>query len=57
MFNLLRSNTRALGNDRRGVTIIEYALIVALIGVALIPSLTTLRSNISTEFAHIGNSL
>jgi len=48
---------RALRSDKRGVTIIEYALLAALIGVALISAMSTLQGKISTEFSTIGTSL
>ena len=40
-----------------GVTMIEYALIAALVGVAAILTLTTLGTNISTKFTSIGTSV
>lgn len=40
-----------------GVTMIEYALIAALIGVAAITALTTLGGNISTKFTTIGTKV
>ncbi len=40
-----------------GVTMIEYALIAALVGVAAIVALTTLGGNISTKFTGIGTSV
>jgi len=44
-------------NRQAGVTMIEYALIAALVGVAAITALTTLGSNISTKFTGIGTSV
>jgi pilus assembly protein Flp/PilA len=40
-----------------GVTMIEYALIAALVGVAAIIALTTLGGNISTKFTSIGTQV
>jgi pilus assembly protein Flp/PilA len=40
-----------------GVTMIEYALIAALVGVAAIIALTTLGGNISTKFTSIGTEV
>ncbi len=45
---------RALRSDKQGVTIIEYALLAALIRVALVTALGTLQGKISTEFLTIG---
>ena len=47
----------ALRSDKRAVTIIEYALIAALIGVALVASLSSLKSNISSSLSTIGTKL
>ena len=47
----------ALRNDKRGVTIIEYALLAALIGIALVAALGTLKGSISTAFSTIGTDL
>jgi pilus assembly protein Flp/PilA len=44
-------------NGQSGVTMIEYALIAALVGVAAIVALTTLGGNISTKFTSIGTSV
>lgn len=44
-------------NDRRGVTIIEYGLLAALIGVALAASLTGLKTTIASTFTSIGSAL
>ncbi|NBU59593.1 MAG: Flp family type IVb pilin [Betaproteobacteria bacterium] len=40
-----------------GVTMIEYALIAALVGVAAIIALTALGGNISTKFTSIGTAV
>ncbi|MFZ4498439.1 MAG: Flp family type IVb pilin [Burkholderiales bacterium] len=44
-------------NRQAGVTMIEYALIAALVGVAAIIALTTLGGNISTKFTSIGTAV
>jgi Flp pilus assembly pilin Flp len=46
-----------LQTDKRAVTIIEYALLAALIGLALVTSLTGLTTKISTVFTNIGTDL
>lgn len=46
-----------LRNDKRGVTIIEYGLLAALIGVALAASLTSLKTTIAATFTSIGAAL
>ncbi len=47
----------ALRSDKRGVTIIEYAMLAALVAVALATSLSTLSGKVSNTFATIGSSL
>jgi pilus assembly protein Flp/PilA len=49
----LRNNLRALINDERGVTAIEYGLIAALVAVVIIGSVTTLGTNLSSTFSTI----
>jgi pilus assembly protein Flp/PilA len=56
LFRILQA-FEALRSDKRAVTIIEYALIAALIGVALVASLSTLKSNISSSLSTIGTNL
>lgn len=43
--------------NRKGVTAIEYALMAALIAVALVTATTTLKNSIATTFNNIGNAL
>jgi pilus assembly protein Flp/PilA len=43
--------------SQKGVTIIEYALLGALIAAALVASLTTLKTNIATLFTTIGTAI
>jgi pilus assembly protein Flp/PilA len=43
--------------DESGATAIEYALIAALIALAIISGATSLGSAISTKFTSIGTSL
>jgi pilus assembly protein Flp/PilA len=43
--------------DRRGVTIIEYGLLAALIAVALIGAISALTSGLSTTFSTITSQL
>jgi len=44
-------------SKQAGVTMIEYALIAALVGVAAIVALTTLGTDIKTKFTNIGTSV
>jgi pilus assembly protein Flp/PilA len=44
-------------SDESGVTAIEYALIAALIAVAIIGAVTTVGTNITTVFGEIGAQL
>ncbi len=46
-----------LGDDRRGVTMLEYGLIAALIAAVCVGAVTTLGTNISTSFTGIGTSI
>jgi pilus assembly protein Flp/PilA len=44
-------------SDESGVTAIEYALIAALIAVAIIGAVTTVGTNMTTVFGEIGAQL
>jgi pilus assembly protein Flp/PilA len=43
--------------DQSGVTVIEYALIAALIAVAAIGSFTLIGTDLSTTFSTVANKL
>ena len=44
-------------NDESGATAIEYGLIAALIGAALVTVLTTLQGNLTGLFSEIGTAI
>lgn len=44
-------------NDERGASLVEYALLVALIAVVCIAAITLLGNNASTKFESVGNSI
>jgi pilus assembly protein Flp/PilA len=44
-------------NDESGATAIEYGLIVALIAVVIITAVTTVGSNLSTQFGTVGTKI
>ncbi len=43
--------------DRRGVTMLEYGLIAALIAAVCVGAVTTLGTNISTAFTNVSGSI
>jgi pilus assembly protein Flp/PilA len=45
------------GGGRPGQGLVEYALIVTLIGIAVIAALTVLGANVTNVFARISSSL
>lgn len=45
------------GRDEEGASLVEYALLVALIAVVCIVAVTLLGSNASTKFSQTGSSL
>ncbi len=47
----------ALSSDKRGVTMVEYGLLAALIAVVCITAVTTLGSDLSTVFTNIASSV
>ncbi len=54
---MIKSILVRLRRDTSGVTILEYGLLAALIGVALITVIGSLRENISTGFSNIGSAI
>ena len=44
-------------NDERGASLVEYALLVALIAVVCIVAVTTLGSNASAKFSQVGSAV
>jgi Flp pilus assembly pilin Flp len=53
MLNYLRIKLATLRNDERGVTVIEYALMVFLITVAVAATLTPIRTEIVRIFTQV----
>jgi pilus assembly protein Flp/PilA len=45
------------GKDERGASLVEYALLVALIAVVCIVAVTLLGKNASNKFSSVGSSL
>ena len=57
-YEFLASYLRArFGDDERGASLVEYALLVALIAVVCIAAVTFLGKEASTKFDKIGNSI
>jgi pilus assembly protein Flp/PilA len=48
---------RALGRDDRGVTSVEYGLLVTLIAIAIIGTVTALGGNLSSMFGSVSNQI
>ncbi len=46
-----------LWKDEEGATMVEYALMVALIAVVAIAAVTTIGTNTNTKFTAVGNAL
>jgi pilus assembly protein Flp/PilA len=45
------------GKTERGASLVEYVLLVSLIGVVCIAAITFLGKNASTKFSSVGSSL
>jgi pilus assembly protein Flp/PilA len=54
---LMRSIINKLLRSRDGATAIEYGLIAALVALAIIAGITTLGTNLSTEFNTIAGQV
>jgi pilus assembly protein Flp/PilA len=55
--HLLTRSFRELGNDRRGVTALEYGLLAGLIAVALIGVLTTFGKDVEGLFTSVSTDV
>ena len=55
--NRIISGISKFVRDEEGVTAIEYALIAALLAVAIITAVSTLGGKVSNTFTKVGNSL
>ena len=49
--------TSRIAKDERGASLVEYALLVALIAVVCILAITFLGQSASTKFSSVGNSI
>ena len=57
-FNTLATYLRArFGDTERGASLVEYALLVALIAVVCIAAVTLLGKNASNKFNNVGSSI
>ena len=46
-----------VSDDDRGASLVEYALLVALIAIVCIAAITLLGGNAATKFSNVANSL
>jgi pilus assembly protein Flp/PilA len=56
-YDFLAAYLRARFEDERGASLVEYALLVALIAVVCIAAVTLLGKNASNKFASVGGSV
>ena len=58
MWNTFAAYVRArFGKDERGASLVEYALLVALIAVVCIVAITFVGRQASTKFSGVGSNL
>jgi len=53
----LKNFWKSLTRDRKGLALIEYALIAALVSVVAIAALTLVGGNVQNKFNNVGNSI
>ena len=56
-YQFLNAWTKAHLNTERGASLVEYALLVALIAVVCIAAVTTLGQSASSKFSTVGASI
>ncbi len=57
MTQLITTRLSLLYGDKKGVTMLEYGLIAALIAVVAVTALGTLGTNISTQLSSVANTI
>jgi Flp pilus assembly pilin Flp len=57
MLEMIRMHMRALKDDKRGVTAVEYTVIAALIIVAIASAFTTLGTDLSSELTTVAGKV
>ena len=57
MYTFLRTWLDARVDDDRGASLVEYALLVALIAIVCIAAITLLGGSAATKFSQVANSL
>ncbi len=56
-YNIMKTWLTALTKSERGASLVEYALLVALIAVVVIGAVTLLGSTAETTFSNVSDSL
>jgi pilus assembly protein Flp/PilA len=56
-FNVLKTWLQTLAKTERGASLVEYALLVALIAVVVIGAVTLLGSSAETTFSGVSSSI
>jgi pilus assembly protein Flp/PilA len=57
VFTFVQSWLAVRDNDDRGASLVEYALLVALIAIVCIAAITLLGGNAATKFSAVAQSL
>ena len=56
-FEFIAAWIRTLAKTERGASLVEYALLVALIAVVCIAAVTTIGTKAGNKFSSVGNNL
>ena len=56
-YEFIASYLRARAEDERGASLVEYALLVALIAVVCIAAVTLLGKNASSKFSSVASAI
>jgi pilus assembly protein Flp/PilA len=57
MYEYIRARIRAMVEDERGASAVEYGLLVALIAIMIIGGATLIGTNLDAMFNNVGNEL
>ena len=53
----MRNLIKSFANDESGATAIEYGLIAALLSVAIIAAITSVKDELNTTYSNVGAAL
>jgi len=57
MLQLIRNNVKSSSKEEKGATMVEYAIVLGLIGLVAAAGATTLGTNLNTWFGNLAKAI